>query len=307
MDPLSALLAGVRAGGAVLHRSILEPPWSLRIRERAHLSLAVALSGEAWVVFDDGENSVIRPGEVAILCTQEDYTVADDPQSPVQLVITPTGAELPDGTPLPPPEDPLTCTIDDSGSTVLLSGNYVVSSDLSRRLLAPLPRLATVTLPSEALLIDFVVDQLSVSRPGQQAALDRWLDLAMVMSLRSWFDTDEHSPGWHAALSDPVVGPVLKAMHDRPGDDWDLARLARIGAASRTSFTARFTDLVGEPPMTYLTGIRLDIATDRLRTSEATVTQIAREVGYGSPFALSHALKRRTGRRPSELRTGATG
>ncbi|MGL5809998.1 MAG: cupin domain-containing protein [Nocardioides sp.] len=299
---MSALLSGVRAHGAVLHRSILEPPWSLRIRERAHLTLALALSGEAWVVFDDGERSVLSPGQVAIFCTQDDYTVADDPGTPVQVVITPSGAELPDGTRLPAPDDPVTCTIDDSGSTVMISGNYVVSSDLSRRLLAPLPRLATVAISRESLLLDFLIDQLATARPGQQAALDRWLDLAMVVSLRAWFETDQRAPGWHTALSDEVVGPALEAIHANPSTPWDVAGLARIGTASRTSFAARFTELVGEPPMTYVTGIRLDLAADLLRRSDVTLHQVARAVGYASPFALSHALKRRTGRRPSELR-----
>jgi AraC-like DNA-binding protein len=307
MDPLSELLQGIHAHGSVLHRTVLEPPWSLRIAESAQLTLATVLQGELWVVCDDGETTRIVPGEIGLFHTAEHYTVADDPTTPVQVVVTPSGAHLVDGTPLPPPPDSVTCTLDDGGTTVVISGNYTVAGDLSQRLLAPLPRLAKVRAPQRSALLDLLADELTRPGPGQQAALDRWLDLALVSTLRAWFARDGSAPGWYVALTDPVAGPALRAMHADPARGWTVAALAQAGNASRTSFAARFTELVGESPISYLTGLRLDLAAARLRDSTRTLESIAREVGYSTPFALSTALKRRTGRRPADLRARAAG
>lgn len=303
MDPMSELLQGIHGTGSVLHRTILEPPWSLRIAEEAPLTLATVLQGEAWVVFDDGETTRLTPGEMAIFCTSEHYTVCDAPGSPVQMVIEPGGgARLLDGTLLPPPPDSVTCTLDDAGSTVVIAGNYTVRGDLCARLLAALPRLAKVRVPQRSALLDLLAEELAHYGPGQQAVLDRWLDLALATTLRAWFDRDGTAPGWYAALSDPVVGPALRAIHANPQEPWTVSSLARQGASSRTAFAARFTHLVGEPPITYLATLRVDLAIARLRDSDDTLETIARAVGYASPFALSTAVKRHSGLRPRHHR-----
>ena len=302
MDPMSELLQGVRASGSVLHRTILEPPWGLRIAEEAPLTLATVLQGELWVRFDDGETARLAPGELAFLCTPEHYTVGDSPDTPAQIVVEPAGARLVDGTPLPPPPDSVTCTLDDGGGTVVITGNYTVSGDLTARLLAPLPRIAKVRVPQRSALMDFLVEELAHPGPGQQAALDRWLDLALVTTLRAWFERDGAAPGWYVALSDPIVGPALRALHATPGAPWTVESLARTAATSRTGFAGRFTELVGQPPIAYLAALRVDLAVSRLRTSDATLDAIAHAVGYASPFALSTAVKRHTGLRPREHR-----
>lgn len=302
MDLIADLLQGVRAREAVLHRSILAPPWSLRIAEEAHLTVVTVLGGQLYADFDDGESFCLNPGEIAIIRAGEHYTVADPPATPVQVVITPDGAVLPDGSPLPPQPDTITCTLAEAGGTVVVSGNYMVSGDLSQRLVAPLPRWASVVLPHRSALLDVLIEEIEHSGPGQQAALDRWLDLALVTTLRRWFDREPTAPRWYAALGDPVVGIALRVIHERPGDPWTVGSLAKLTACSRTKFAARFSDLVGEPPMSYLTGLRLDTAADLLRHGDLTISAVASRVGYASPFALSAALKRRRGIRPSELR-----
>ena len=79
MDALAGLLDGPRARGAFLLRSVLEPPWSLRIQDEAPLTLVAVVRGTAWVVPDDGEPVRLGPGDVAIIRGPEPYTVADDP------------------------------------------------------------------------------------------------------------------------------------------------------------------------------------------------------------------------------------
>ena len=100
-----------------------------------------------------------------------------------------------------------------------------------------------------------------------------------------------------------MVGRALRLLQDDPAHPWTVASLATKAAVSRAAMARRFTDLVGEPPMSYLTAWRLALAADRLRDTDDTIAVIARDVGYGSAFALSSAFKRVYGVSPQEHRT----
>jgi AraC-like DNA-binding protein len=137
--------------------------------------------------------------------------------------------------------------------------------------------------------------------------LDRLLDLVLLTTLREWFDQPEaEPPGWYRALGDPVVGPALRQIHDAPATPWTVARLAREVGVSRATLARRFADLVGEPPMSYLTSWRLSLAADLLQRTDQTVDSIARQVGYVSGYGLSVAFKRVLGARPSDYRATRT-
>jgi AraC-like DNA-binding protein len=100
-------------------------------------------------------------------------------------------------------------------------------------------------------------------------------------------------------------GPTLALIHDRPAHPWTVDSLARAGGTSRAAFARRFHELVGEPPMAYLTNWRLSLAADLLATSDATIEAVAHQVGYSNAFALSAAFKRVRGISPSRYRRTA--
>ncbi|HEX6578868.1 MAG TPA: AraC family transcriptional regulator, partial [Jiangellaceae bacterium] len=144
--------------------------------------------------------------------------------------------------------------------------------------------------------------------PGQEVVLDRLLDLLLISVLRTWFSQpDSGAPAWYRADGDPVVGRALRMLHNNPATGWTVAMLAAATGVSRASLARRFTDLVGEPPMSYLTGWRLALAADLLREPDVTIAAVARQVGYSSPFALSTAFKRVRRISPQEHRTRASG
>ena len=141
-----------------------------------------------------------------------------------------------------------------------------------------------------------------VDQPGQEAVLDRLLDLLLIAVLRAWFARPEaEAPGWYRAHADPVVGPALRLLHNAPEHPWTLAELAAACGASRAALARRFSELVGEPPMAFLTGWRIALAADLLLEPGATVGSVAPQVGYGSPYALSTAFKRVRGISPAGL------
>jgi len=113
--------------------------------------------------------------------------------------------------------------------------------------------------------------------------------------------------GWLAGLSDSVVGPALRALHEKPEHTWTLSELARTISTSRTVLVERFSELVGVPPMQYLTQWRLQLAADQLARGSAKVATIGARVGYESEAAFSRAFKRATGQSPSAWRSARQG
>ncbi|WP_430782742.1 AraC family transcriptional regulator [Actinoplanes sp. G11-F43] len=299
MDPLGNLLDGVRAHTAAFCRVALTPPWGLRIDDQALLAFASPVRGHAWVVFDDGEAVRVEPGGVAIVRGPEPYTVADAPGTRPQIRVLPGNRLITvDGVELTARD-----VKSSTGPTILASGTYQVAGHVSARLMALLPRV--VHVPRERIdspLTDLLAAEIDRDEPGQQVVLDRLLDLALVAVLRVWLGEQE---GWYRAYGDPLVGPALRLVHDDPARPWTVAGLATAAGASRAAFARRFTTLVGQPPMTYLTHWRLDLAAAALRGGDATVASIARQVGYANAFALTVAFKRVRGTSPSAYRSRA--
>jgi AraC-like DNA-binding protein len=310
MDALAGLLDGPRAKGAFLLRGMLDPPWSIRIQDEAPVELVAMVRGEAWVVYDDGETHHLRAGDVAVIRGPDHYTCGDDPETPVQVVIHPgQHCTTPDGVPL---EDEMTLGVRTwgtsvDGSVVMLIGAYQMEGEVSGRLLRALPRLLTVRSHEwDSPLVPLLSDEIVREAPGQEAVLDRLLDLLLIATLRAWFSRPEaEAPAWYQAQSDPVVGPALAMLHNNPSHPWTVASLAREIGMSRAALARRFTELVGEPPMTFLTGWRLALAADLLCEPDATIGSVAQQVGYGSPFALSTAFKRVRGISPRDHRMAA--
>ncbi|QIS17986.1 AraC family transcriptional regulator [Nocardia terpenica] len=308
MDPLESLLEGPRARGAFVMRSLLNPPWSLRVRDEAPLTVVAAVRGGGWMLSDSGVPRQLGERDIAIVRGPDHYTVADDPATapqvfidPGQVTTTPEGEEL--------------CRTWDLGvrgwgpdpnaETMLVTGTYEQEGAAGRRLLRALP--PVIVLPGDEIdsrVLDLLVEESARDRPAQGAMLDRLLDLLLIAALRAWFARGE-APAWYTAYADPLVGKALRLLQHNPAHPWTVAELATEVGMSRAALARRFTELVGAPPMAFLTEWRLALAADLLHESDATVEAIARRVGYGSAFALSAAFKRHFGVSPREHRRSA--
>jgi AraC-like DNA-binding protein len=310
MDALAGLLDGPRARGAFLLRSIMNPPWSVRVEDRAPLSLVAMVRGDAWVVPAGGGAVRLGPGDIAVTRGPAPFTFADDPATPPQVVIHPgQHCTSPDGDDLAQAMDlgVRTWGNDPDGSVVMLIGTYERSSELGQRLLRALPPLLVLAHDDwRSPLVPLLGDEMVKDEPGQEVVLDRLLDLLVIAVLRAWFSRPEaEAPAWYRAYGDPVVGRALRMLHNNPSHPWTVASLAAETGVSRAALARRFTALVGEPPMSFLTGWRVALAADLLREPDSTVGAVAQQVGYGSPFALSTAFKRVRGVSPQQHRLAA--
>ncbi len=314
MDRLTALLDGPRARGAFVLRCLLRPPWSMLIRDGAPLTVCVATRGGAWL--SSGDAVVHLPaGSAAIVRGPDHYTVSDAPAAPgtptraPDVIIHPgQRCETPDGRSLTTSMRLGVRTWGDSldAPSALITGTYENHSAISADLLGSLPPFFVVPRPSDDPLVGLLTAEITGEAPGQQALLDRLLDVLVIDTLRRWCEEqDGGATSWWHAHQDPLVGSALTLIHDAPEHRWTIDGLAREVGTSRANLARRFTELVGEPPIGYLTRWRLSLAADLLCQGASTVAGVALAVGYASPFALSTAFKKRYGVSPQQYRTQA--
>jgi AraC-like DNA-binding protein len=305
MDAVAGLLDGPRARGAFLLRPTLSAPWSMLIKDEAPLTLMAFVRGDGWILPEGGEPVRMRPGDVALARGEVPYVVADDPQTVPQVHILPGNrCQTPEGQDVDVMEFLGTRTWgnDPEGEDVMVIGAYDLAGEIPGRLLRVLPDLLVLRDEEwETPLIGLLADEVVKDDPGQDAVLDRLLDLLVIAVLRAWFSReDAQTPAWYRAQGDPIVGQALRLMYDNPAHAWTVEKLAHEVGLSRAALARRFTELVGEPPMAFLTGWRIALAADLIQEPGATIGSVAEQVGYGSSFALSTAFKRVRGISPQQ-------
>jgi AraC-like DNA-binding protein len=176
-------------------------------------------------------------------------------------------------------------------------------------LLGALPRLMRLRRGTHdvSALLDSVVDltlvEASQEKAGAECIRLRLSELMFVEVIRLYLEAmPREQTGWLAGLRDPVVGRSIALLHEKPAYDWTLERLAREAGISRSVLAARFTVLVGHPPMQYLARWRVQLAARLLADGLAKVSAVGRDVGYRSEAAFSRAFKRISGASPAEWR-----
>ncbi|MFC1774497.1 AraC family transcriptional regulator, partial [Pseudomonadota bacterium] len=149
----------------------------------------------------------------------------------------------------------------------------------------------------------FIAREARELRPGGETVITHLADILIIQAIRAWIDSvPETERGWLAALRDKQVGTSLAAIHREPEKDWTVASLAKAVGMSRSGFSARFTNLVGESAKRYLTRLRMQLARVQLQESSDSLALLADRFGYQSEAAFSRAFKREFGVAPGSVR-----
>jgi AraC-like DNA-binding protein len=138
---------------------------------------------------------------------------------------------------------------------------------------------------------------------GGETVVTRLADILVIHAIRFWIANDPSAQtGWLRALDDPQIGRAISNIHRNPGKSWTLELLAREASMSRSAFAARFTELVGESAMRYVTRWRMHAAETRFRNENVTVAEVALSLGYESEAAFNRAFKRHIGVSPGAVK-----
>ena len=304
VDPLGETLRLLRMTGIFYCLTQATAPWALEMPAFADcLSFHVVTAGGCWLGVDGAEALYLRAGELALVPHGRGHRLSSQPgvtpagrvdQLPQQLISEHYSILRHGGGGAP---STLVCGIvsfDDPAAKQLV------------RLLPPVIYTDGATAPSRTWIGDtlrLMAAEVRQLRPGSEAVTTRVADILVIQAIRAWIEADPAAQtGWLGALQDPQIGQAIVAVHRHPGHPWTVASLANEAAMSRSAFAARFTQLVGEPAVQYLTRWRMHVALARLQQGPTTIRELATQFGYASEAAFSHAFKRVTGVSPGAVR-----
>ncbi len=305
-DNLSEVLQSVHFRSAVLCRSELSAPWGFAVLARNFASFHIVLTGRCCLEVDSiGRKLWLARGDLVILPHGNAHVVRDSPGSAAtrleELIENGNAADV--------------GTLRAGGGgpkTVLVCGGFDFEERATNPLLLALPpviHLRGRRLSVEAWLrttFDFLERESRTRRPGGDTVITRLADVLFIEAIRSYFTSREAEKiGLSVALQEPRVGAALASISKAPEADWRVGTLAKRVGMSRTSFATRFVELVGEPPLRYVTRCRMDRAVAMLRSTGETIQEIAERVGYESELGFSRAFKRFLGTTPASYRRRA--
>lgn len=306
-DPLGEALQVLRLSGTFYARSELSAPWGLTLPPSPHsLWFHVVNAGGGWLEVEGSEPRYLRPGDFALVPHGDGHRLRSDP-----------------GVPAPPVDGLAHDYVSDryallhhgggGAATSIVCGTVRFEHPAARDLVELLPQMIIVET-SDGLTpapetewmhatLRLIAAEASALNPGGEAVVTRLSDILVIQAIRAWIAREDSSrTGWLAALQDPRIGRAMSLVHRDPARSWSVASLARATAMSRSAFAARFTDLVGEPVMGYVTRWRMHVALDRLKHDDVSVAELAARVGYESEAAFSRAFKRTVGMPPGAVR-----
>lgn len=302
MDIVGDAIRALRIGTPRSARAYLYGRWGLRWdpSRGPGFNIHVVLEGTAWLVPDGHPPIPMEAGDVAFVSRTIAHGIAESPSTP--LIDVPADEdEFWFGKHPDPVHGP------DVARTVLIGGSYYMRDQRMHPLIESLP--PVLRLPARladadpiGAIVGLLGKEHDDARLGSTAAMPALLDLLLVYVIRAAFEQADAGNGWAAVLRDTSLSSALDNMQNRPEEPWTIASLAAAAGMSRATLARRFGELVGEPPMTYLTRWRMSLARSYLRETDASLSTIARRVGYNSEFAFSKAFSREVGQSPSSFR-----
>ena len=318
-DVLSDVLRTVRLTGAMLFLVDATTPWRSQAppaRAFAHhvmphaqhlVSFHIVVRGHCWGGLSDeplqplaeGDALVVPHGDAYVLTSQPDAAASYGDDDAVAFFRRMAAGELP-------------AVVTEGGGepqvTSFICGFLGCDARPFNPILWSLPRaihLPRVTRPGDRLshLLDYAMAELRDRGAGQRDVLLRLSELMFVEVVRRHLaQSGAEATGWLAALRDPLIGRVLSRLHAKPDHPWTLDALSKDVGASRSTLAGHFAQLVGQSPMHYLAGWRMQLATRLLAEHSMKVRAIADQVGYASESAFSRAFKKHTGSTPQAWR-----
>lgn len=316
MDVLSDVLRTIRLEGALFLNGDMRAPWCFQVPRGSDIAQVLrpgaqrmaifhlVVEGDCWAQVQGGEPIRMHAGEVVAIPQGDPHVLGSGLQHAAVDIAHIVSPQVP--------------RLDriryggDGDRTVLVCGWFTYEGDMPNPMMANLPRIFTTALrhrpagPWIEQSVNFVLSEAALRTPGSNMVAAKVAEVLFAETLRGYIESmpADHS-GWLSGLRDPQVGRCLALMHECPARAWTVDQLAREVHASRSALAERFTELVGAPPMQYLTRWRMIVAAGLLRSEQSNLARIAEGVGYESEAAFNRAFKREYGVSPGRWRLPA--
>lgn len=313
MDALSDVLRVVRMTGGVFLDARFTAPWSVS-GQIEPLKLApfmpapehvicfhYVVSGGLFAQTEGGETVALQEGDIILFPRNDTHVLAS------HLDLKPRPAD--DVVMAPPEAGIFNVAFGGGGEESHLVCGYLGSDGGVNPLLQALPTMLMINVsetPAGAWIAEsfaFAAQQLARQEAGAASIIGKLSELMFVEAVRRYIGSlPPEQSNWLAGLRDTHVGRALALMHTKPAHNWTAEDLAGEVNMSRSAFADRFTQLIGMPPMRYLTNWRMQLAASKLRENRQTIAQISYDVGYESEAAFTRAFRREMGQPPAAWR-----
>jgi AraC-like DNA-binding protein len=300
MDILTDVLDRVRLKGTVIFHYEFGRPWSVALPRSQDAIFHFLSRGSASIELEDGSTIQMAEGDFVLVVRGEPHVLRSGRRTkPIPLVnldrwpahvglVHHGGGQKPFST--------------------MMCGRFSLSRPTPGNVLELLPSVLHLRPAADRewleTILQRMVSEAALQRPGQVAVLSRMTEVLFVEVLRSWIKSlDPGEGGWLGAIADRYIGKSLQLIHEHPGHPWTLAELGRHVGLGRSAFSARFTRLVGQPVYRYLVARRMDEAALMLETGDDAIAKIAMRVGYETTTAFSNAFKQHYSFSPGRYRS----
>jgi AraC-like DNA-binding protein len=304
MDLISDVMTVLRAGRPYAGRFTRTAPWSNRHPSHPHeFDVRIMVRGNAVVTAATGQTIELAEGDALLIPHGAEHVIGDAVKSLPGAVHGTREARA----------QAVFRSDDPAATHVALCMAYELAPNRTHPLIATLPDFVHVKAdplarPELAQATAMLDGELAAELRGGDALVPALLDAVLMYLLRAIHGA-RHAQcgfsGWAAALADGPIAASLEAIHADPARQWTVASLGEVAGLSRSAFSRRFTDLLGQPPLGYLTSWRLTLAARLLADTDAPLAVVARRVGYASEFAFAAAFKRDFGTPPGQFRKAA--
>jgi AraC-like DNA-binding protein len=315
MDVFSEILSGVKLNGALFFSAEFSAPWCFSSPAANTLAPLLApgaphlviyhfmIDGTAVVQLPDGRSIELGPGDIVVIPHGDPHLMTSTKGATAASLTSEIISKV-------KARDMRPMQAGGGGESARYVCGYMACDPfLSRPILGGLPAVFKVNIRTDRSghwlenSILHLVEEAASGRVGSDAMLAKLSEALFVDTLRRYVaGLPEQQTGWLAGARDPIVGKSLGLLHSRVAHPWTIAELADEVGISRTALVERFSRYLSEPPMTYLTRWRLQLAARSLENTPRGVSEIAGEVGYESEAAFNRAFKREFGEPPGRYR-----
>ena len=303
MDRLSEMILSLRANAVITGRFTFRAPWSYRKARLSGVLFRICQGAPYFIRLADGDPVRVQPGDVVMFPQGVEHIISSDPNFPA----TPFEDVLSERGIVPQFDSTLVIKAGGGGKPTILHTAVAAFPEADRNpLFAALPPFIHIRVsdpsipPSFRTTIQNFIEESMACQPGWAAATARLSEVLFIQVVRMYLMDQTGAHGaWLKGLLDPQIGRTMLAVQREPAAPWDLSALAALAGMSRSRYSARFVELVGQSPMAHVKDMRMNIAASELAASAERVTTVAEMVGYKSEKAFSRAFKQWSGVAPT--------